>query len=78
QVTASQRKKNSPKLVNKEECNQSDKPYHARSMNWVQRLKRVFNIDITEYETCEKHNVKIVAFYHSAHGYPKTLSHLDK
>lgn len=32
QVTASQRGKNSPKLVNKEDS-QSDKPYHARSMS---------------------------------------------
>ena len=50
QVTASQRGKNSPKRVNKEHS-QSDKPYHARSMSWLagtaQRLRRVFNIDIT-------------------------------
>lgn len=25
----------------------TDKPYHARSMSWAQRLKRVLNIDIT-------------------------------
>jgi hypothetical protein len=55
QVTASQRllhseRENSPKRVNKEHS-QSDKPYHARSMSWPQRLRRVFNIDITE---CEK------------------------
>lgn len=37
--------KNSPKLANKEEGNQSDKPYHARGMSWAQRLRRVFNID---------------------------------
>jgi hypothetical protein len=43
----------------------SDKPYHARSMTWLagtaQRLKRVFNIDITECEKCQKHNVTIIA-----------------
>jgi len=33
-VTASQRGKNSPKLVKPQEC-QSDKPYHARSMSWL-------------------------------------------
>ena len=36
QVTASQRGKNSPKLVNQED-RQSDKPYHARAMSWAQR-----------------------------------------
>jgi hypothetical protein len=34
QVTASQRGKNSPKLIS-ENDNQSDKPYHARSMSWI-------------------------------------------
>jgi len=49
-LNVSQRGKNSPELANKE----SSQPYktsHARRMGWVQRLKRVFNIDITE---CEK------------------------
>jgi hypothetical protein len=49
-MTVSQRGKNSPKLAN-EENKQLDKPYQARAISWVQRLKRVFNIDITE---CEK------------------------
>jgi hypothetical protein len=39
-VTASQRGKNSPRLVN-EENEQSNKHYHARGMTWAQRLKRV-------------------------------------
>jgi hypothetical protein len=60
QVTASQRGKNSPKLNNQEKS-QSDKPYHARSMSWAQRLKGVFNIDITECEKCQKHNVTIIS-----------------
>jgi hypothetical protein len=65
QVTASQRGKNSPKLINQEKS-LSDKPYHARSMTWAQRpvtgqLERVFNIDITECEKCQKHNVTIIA-----------------
>ncbi|MGB3725097.1 MAG: IS91 family transposase, partial [Glaciecola sp.] len=63
-MTASQRGKNSPKLVNQED-RQSDKPYHARAMSWLagtaQRLRRVFNIDITECEKCQKHNVSIIA-----------------
>jgi hypothetical protein len=47
----------SPKL-NNQENSQTDKPYHARNMSWLagtaQRLKRVLNIDITEYEKCQK------------------------
>lgn len=54
--------KNSSKLANKEEGNQSDKPYHARSMSWAQRLRRVFNIDITECKKCEK----LIAIFASA------------
>lgn len=65
QVTASQRGKNSPKLPTKED-NQQNKPYQARSMGLVirlpaQRLKRVFNIDITECEKGQRHNVNIIA-----------------
>ena len=58
EVTASQRGKNSPRLA--EYLKDSDKPYHARSMSWPQRLKREFNIDITVCEACEKTNVKII------------------
>jgi hypothetical protein len=78
QVTASQRGKNSPKLANKEEDNQSDKPYHARGMSWAQRLKRVFNIDITECEKCHKHNVTIIACIIDTVVIQKILAHLDK
>ncbi|MGB3725698.1 MAG: hypothetical protein WA981_08025 [Glaciecola sp.] len=60
QVTASQRGENSPKLANKEN-KQSNKPYQARAMSWAQRLKRVFNIDITVCEKCQKHKVTIIA-----------------
>lgn len=59
EVTASQRGKNSPRLA--EYLGDSDKPYHASSMSWAQRLKRVFNIDITQCEVCAKFNVKIIA-----------------
>jgi hypothetical protein len=38
--------KNSPVLAKKGN-EASEKPYHARAMSWAQRLKRVFNIDIT-------------------------------
>ena len=60
----------------------SDKPYHARSMTWLagtaQRLKRVFNIDITECEKCQKHNVTIIACITEPAIIHKILSYLDK
>jgi hypothetical protein len=81
QVTASQRGKNSPKLI-KQENNQMDKPYHAWSMSWLagtaQRLKRVFNIDITECEKCQRHNVSIIACITDVFVINKILTHLDK
>ena len=77
QVTASQRGKNSPRLANKEGL-YSDKPYHARSMTWALRLKRVFNIDISECEKCQKHNVSIIACIIDVHVIKKILAHLDK
>jgi ribosomal protein S27E len=77
QVTASQRGKNSPRLVNIED-EHSDKLYHARSMTWAQRLKRVFNIDITQCEKCQKHNVAIIACITQPDIIHKILSYLDK
>ena len=52
-------------------------------MSWAQRpvtgqSKRVFNIDITERERCEKHNVRIVACITAAMVIQKILSYLDK
>ena len=57
-------------------------------MSWAQRpvtgpavtgrSKRVFNIDITERERCEKHNVRIVAFITAAMVIQNFFSHLDK
>jgi hypothetical protein len=76
-VTASQRGKNSPKLVNQENY-QSDKPYHARAMSWAQRFKRVFNIDITECEQYQKHNVTIIACIIDAVVIQKILALFDK
>jgi hypothetical protein len=77
QVTASQRGKNSPKLINKGDS-QSEKPYHARSMSWALRLRRVFNIDIAECEKCQLHNVKVIACITDSHVIQKILAHLDK
>jgi hypothetical protein len=76
-VTASQRGENSPKPANKVECD-SDKPYQARGMTWAQRLKLVFNIDITECERCQKHNVTIIACITELAIIQKILLHLDK
>jgi hypothetical protein len=79
-VTASQRGKSSPNLINKGDC-QSEKPYHASS-SWLagtaQRLRRVFNIDIAECEKCQLHNVKIIACITDSHVIQKILAHLDK
>ena len=75
-MTASQGGKNSPRIA--EHRHESDKPYHARSMSWAQRLKRVFNIDITQCEACEKFNVKIIACITVSVVIGKILSHLDK
>lgn len=77
QVTASQRGKNSPRLV-KERNEPPEKPYHARGMSWTQRLKRVFNIEITECEKCQKHNVTIIACIIEPAIVYKILKHLDK
>ena len=44
----------------------------------AQRLKRVFNIDITQCEVCEKFNVKIIACITDASVINKILSYLDK
>ena len=76
EVTASQRGKNSPRLA--EHLKDSDKPYQARSMSWAQRLKRVFNIDITICEACTKANVKIIACITEPAVIQKILWHLDK
>ena len=75
-VTASQRGKNSPRLA--EHLKDSDKPYHARSMSWAHRLKRVFNIDITICEACESNNVNIIACITQPAIINKVLMHLDK
>ena len=76
EVTASQRGKNSPRLAKGLKI--TDKPYHARNMSWAQRLKRVFNIDITECERCEKLTVRIVACITEPAAIQKILAHIDK
>jgi hypothetical protein len=50
----------------------------TRSMSWAQRLKRVFNIDITECEKCQRLNVSIIACITDASVIQKILTHLDK
>lgn len=45
---------------------------------WAQRLKRVFNIDITECEKCEKHDINIIACIIDSHVIQKILAHIDK
>lgn len=67
QATASQQEKDSPKPANKEDDNQSDKPYHVRTSSWAQRpvtgeLERVFNVDAGECEKCQKYNETIIAY----------------
>ncbi len=51
-------------------------------MSWLagtaQRLRRVFNIDITECEKCQKHNVSIIACIIDIQVIKKILAHLDK
>ena len=76
EVTASQRGKHSPRLA--EHLKDSDKPYHARNMSWAQRLKRVFNIEITQCERCEKLNVRIVGCITEPGIIQKILAHMDK
>lgn len=47
-------------------------------MSWAQRLKRVFNIDITVCEKCQKHKVTIIAWIIDTFVIQKILAHLDK
>jgi hypothetical protein len=47
-------------------------------MTWAQRLRRVFNIDITECEKCQKHNVTIIACIIDTVVIQKIMAHLDK
>lgn len=74
EVTASQRGKFSPRLAE----NDSDKSYRARALSSAQRLKRVFNIDITQCEVCEKRNVKVIACITDPAFTHKILAYIDK
>ena len=47
-------------------------------MSWAQRLRRVFNIDITICDACAKTNVKIIACITQPATIQKILTHLDK
>jgi hypothetical protein len=68
--------KNSPRLA--ERLKDSEKPHHDRNMSWAQRIKRVFNIEFTQCEVCEKYNVTIIASITDAIIVNKSLSYLDK
>jgi hypothetical protein len=56
----------------------SDKPYHARSMSWAQRLKRVFNIDISTCDAFYSNNVNEIACITEPDITAKILKHFDK
>lgn len=77
QVTASPRDKNSPRLA-AHLIKETDKPYHARSMSWAQRLTCIFNIDITQCEVCKNLNVRVVACITEPAVIHKILAQLDK
>lgn len=47
-------------------------------MTWAQRLKRVFNIDLTECQKCQKHNVTIISCVTQPAIIHKILLYLDK
>jgi hypothetical protein len=51
-------------------------------MSWLagtaQRLKRVFSIDITEFEKCQGHDVIIIACIIDIFVIQKLLAHFDK
>lgn len=47
-------------------------------MSWAQRLKRVFNIGISQCESCTKHKVKTVACITDPIVFKKILNHLNK
>lgn len=64
-------------MLQAEHLKYSDKPHLAHSMSWAQRLKRVFSIDITQCETCEKLNANIIACITKASVIQKIMSHLD-
>jgi len=83
QATASQQEKASPELANKEDDNQSDKPYHVRSLSWAQRrvtggLERVFNVDVAKCEKCQKYNETIIAYIIDTDVIEKILAYCNK
>lgn len=75
EVTPSKRGRNSPKL---NEGHSKDKSYHAQAMTWAKRLKRVFNIEINECESCHKHNVRVISCITEPVVIDKILTHLDQ
>lgn len=73
-ITPAKRDKRSKKTIGTEPDDRTPMEQHA-AMTWAKRLKRVFNIDITECEQC-KGPVKIIACIEDPVVIEKILAHL--
>ena len=74
QVTPSKRGKSAKRQINGDE--RSPVEQHA-AMTWAQRLKRVFNIDITTCEECGG-TVKVIASIEDPAVIKQILAHLER
>ena len=72
-ITSSKRGKSAKRQVNNE---RSSGEQHV-SMNWAQRLKRVFNIDISTCDACGG-AVKVIASIEDPQVIKQILSHLEQ
>ncbi|HBB6896235.1 TPA: hypothetical protein I8038_000254 [Legionella pneumophila] len=63
--------------VLKESSAATTNPNQRYRMSWVERLKRVFNIDITICQHCQG-NVRIIACIKDKNIIDKILSHINK
>ncbi len=61
----------------KESSAATTNPNQRYRMSWVERLKRVFNIDITICQHCQG-NVRIIACIKDKNIIDKILSHINK
>ena len=73
-ITPAKRGRGSRKAIDTEPDDRTPMEQHA-AMTWARRLKRVFNIDITECEQC-KGPVKIIACIEDPIVIEKILNHL--
>ena len=73
-ITPAKRGRGSRKAIDTEPDDRTPMEQHA-AMTWARRLKRVFNIDITECEQC-KGPVKIIACIEDPIVIEKILAHL--